>query len=138
VAEAAGVTLTVPAGGAVALNLLDFSGAGEDTLRAAIVPVDQTDDVAPGEGLDLVVGLGPYETRFCPPAALEVANDAGLAPGTAVEFLLYGLQIGEGFVPYGEWAKVADGTVSDDGEVITTNDGEGIPVLGPVAIRVAN
>lgn len=137
-AEADGVTLTVDADGVVALNLLDFSDPGEDTFRAAVVAADQVEALAPGEGFAMVVGLGPYETRFCPAAALSVPNDAGLEAGSAVEFFLYGLQVGEGFVPYGEWGKVADGVVSDDGSVITTADGEGLEVLGPVAVRAAN
>ena len=65
-----------------------------------MVPLDLTDTVAPGEGFEMIVGLGPHETRFCPGAALSVPNDAALEPGTAVDFVLYGLQVGEGFVPY--------------------------------------
>lgn len=137
-AEADGVTLTVADDGVVALNLLDFSDPGEDTFRAAVVPLDLTDTIAPDEGFEMIVGLGPHETRFCPPASLSIPNDAALEPGTAVELVLYGLQVGENFVPYGEWSPIATGTVSEDGSVITTDDGEGIPVLGPVGVRVVN
>jgi hypothetical protein len=137
-ADAGGVTLTVATDGEVALNLLDFGDPGEDTFRAAVVPADQVEAVAPGQGFAMIVGLGPHETRFCPAAALSVPNDAGLEPGAAVEVFLYGLQVGEAFVPYGEWEKIADATVSDDGTVITTNDGEGLPVLGPIGLRAAD
>ncbi len=134
VAEADGVTLTLADDGAVALNLLDFGDPGEDSFRAAVFPLDLVDIVAPGEGFDMVVALGPYETRFCPPAQLTVPNDAELPAGSAVDIYLYGLQIGDSFVPYGTWDKIADGVVSDDGSTIST-DAEAIPVLGPIGIR---
>jgi hypothetical protein len=134
-AEADGVTLTIASDGAVGLNLLDFGDPGEDTFRAAVIPQDQVDLVAPGEAFDMVVALGPHETVFCPPAQLTVPNDAGLEPGAEVDVFLYGLQIGDAFVAYGSWDRIAGGVVSDDGTTITT-DAEAIPVLGPVAFRL--
>ncbi len=134
-AEADGVTLTVDAAGIVKLNLLDFSDPGEDTFRAAVVPEAQIDAVAPGEGFDMVVGLGPHDTRFCPSAALSIPNQPGLPVGTAVEIFLLGLDVGEYFADYGTWGKIADGVVSEDGETIVTAEGQGLPVLSSVGIR---
>jgi hypothetical protein len=136
VAEADGVTLTIAADGVVGINLLDFGDPGEDTFRAAVIPQDQVDLIAPGEAFDMVIGLGPHETLFCPAAQLTVPNDAGLAAGAEVDVLLYGLQIGDSFVAYGTWSRVAGGVVSEDGATITT-DAEALPVLGPIGIRLA-
>jgi hypothetical protein len=133
-AEADGVTLVVGAG--VSLNLLDFSGPGEDTFRAGVVPESEIEAVAPGQGFDILIGTGPFDTYFCPPASLTVPNSAGLAPGAVVEFHVQSLNVAEFHGPYGEWVKVADGHVSEDGETVGTDEGQGIPVTAAVGIVV--
>ena len=137
VADADGIVLTVAADGLVGLNELDYSDPGEDTFRAALVPADSLDAVAPGQDFLAIVGLGPHETIFCPPAALEIPNDAGLEPGAAVELVQQGLETGQYFTLYGEWERVALGHVSEDGATIATDDGEGIPILSTIGIRLA-
>lgn len=134
-AEADGAALAVDPDGVVVLNILDFADPGEDTFRAAIMREDALEVLAPGEGFVAVLYLGPRDTRFCPPASLSIPNEAGLDAGAAVEFLLYGLDVGEPFAAYAEWTTIADGQVSEDGATIATLDGEGIPVLGAIGVR---
>jgi len=134
-AEADGVVLTIADDAAVGLNLLEFGGAGEDTFRAAVVPSNLTDTIAPGEGFAIVVALGPHETLFCPSAAIEIPNDTDLAAGTAVEIVQQGLEIGSYFTEYGTWERVALGHVSDDGATIVTDEGQGLPILSSIGVR---
>lgn len=94
--------------------------------------------MAPADlGLGALFGLGPLETRLCPPAQLTVANVPGWEPGTLVEFLLHGSDISEEWAPYGGWAPVSTGFVSDDGSTIATESGRGLPVLGLIGVRIA-
>jgi hypothetical protein len=134
-AEADGVTLTIAEGAGVGLNILEFGTCGEDTFRAAVVPEDSIETMAPEQDFVALVGLGPHETLFCPPAGLSIPNDAGLAPGAEVEFVQQSLETGQYFGDYGQWYVVAVGHVSDDGETISTDDGEGIPIISTVGVR---
>ncbi len=134
-ADADGVVLTIADAGLVGLNILEFGDPGQDTFRAAVIPAAFIDLVAPDQGFVAVVGLGPHETIFCPPAGLSIPNDADLEPGTEVEFVQQGLETGQYFVDYGQWGQVATGHVSDDGATITTDDGQGIPIISAIGVR---
>jgi hypothetical protein len=75
------------------------------------------------------------DTFFCPAAMVTVPNTPGWAAGTAVEFYVHGLSVGQEHVPYGEWAKISDGAVSADGTTISTAAGGGLPVLSAFGIK---
>jgi hypothetical protein len=132
------VTLTLQPGTVVEIDPFDYPELEQQTFRAAVMPalsapaaVDET------LGLELIVALAPVQTTFCPAAALAVDNQAGWAPGSAVEFFLHGVDIEEQWAPYAGWAKVSDGTVSADGARVETSLDGGIPVLSVVGVRLA-
>jgi hypothetical protein len=116
----------------------DLTVEEEDQQQFRAVTMDLAD---PPAVLDLELGLvqlyavGPFETYFCPAAQVTVPNDAGLAPGSAVEFVLHGVGTGQEFAPYGGWAVVSDGVVSDDGLTIHTDAAGGLPVLSVFGVR---
>ncbi len=134
-AEADGVILSIPAEGLVGLNILEFGDPGQDTFRAAVVPADFIDVLAPGQDLIALAGLGPNETIFCPVAGLAIPNDTDLEAGTEVEFVQQSLETGQFFGAYGQWERVAVGRVSEDGATFETDAGEGIPILSTIGVR---
>jgi hypothetical protein len=82
-----------------------------------------------------VFTLAPLDMTLCPAAGIELPNSAGWDPGTAVEFLLQGLDIDrQPWAPYGEWAVFATGEVDETGERIVTTEG-GLPVVSNVGVR---
>ncbi|HEX7671984.1 MAG TPA: hypothetical protein VF395_20455, partial [Polyangiaceae bacterium] len=88
---------------------------------------------------EIIVGLTPTSTTFCPRAGLSVPNTPGWKAGAAVEFFLHGVEVTEEFAPYGGWAKVSSGTVSADGKTVDTDPDEtsGLPILSVVGVRLA-
>jgi hypothetical protein len=81
--------------------------------------------------------MTPVGTILCPAAKMTVENTTGLPPGARVEFFVHGVEVSEEWAPYGGWAHVSDGTVSDDGATISTDDAGGIPIVSVVGIRKA-
>jgi hypothetical protein len=136
-ATSGGVTLSVPAGGAIVIDELLFDTEKRRAFRAVELPTDRTlYGVDPSLGLELVYGATPLGARFCPPAQVRVANTAGWPPGAEVELFVNGVDLVEEFAPYGGWAKVAEGTVTEDGLFVATKPGEGLPILGSFGVRV--
>jgi hypothetical protein len=127
-----GVTLTLDASAHIDIDELDYETEAEQGFRAVQLPADALAQL----GQDFVVGfaLSPLETRICPSPALSLENSSNLAPGTAVELYMLGLDAGEAWVPYGQWQKVSDGTVSDDGA--TLDFAEGPPLLTAFGVKV--
>ena len=59
---------------------------------------------------------------------MDVAN---WPPGASIDIYLHGTRTFRHWVPYGSWSRVVAGaTVSQDGDVIVTNPGRGIVMLG--------
>ena len=129
------VTITLPANAELEY---DLTVEEETQQQFRAVTMDLAD---PPAVLDQALGLvqlyavGPFETYFCPAAQVTVPNDSGLAPGSAVEFVLHGVGTGQEFAPYGGWAVVSDGVVSDDGLTIHTDPAGGLPVLSVFGVR---
>lgn len=133
-----GVSLLLEADGVAVVDPLLFPEPAQQTFRVMEVPGPLLDQVAePSVALLAAFGLGPIDTKLCPPAEITVPNTPELDPGTAVDFILHGTEVGEEFAPYGGWARVSGGTVSADGTTIVSNAGEGIPVLGLIGVRLA-
>jgi hypothetical protein len=66
----------------------------------------------------------------------DQASTTGLwAAGTAVEFFVSGIDVGQQWAKWASWAKVSDGQVSSDGATISTTAGQGLPVLANLAVR---
>jgi hypothetical protein len=135
-AESGGARLTLAADTQVEVDRLVYRTPEDQAFRAAALPVELiSPELDGGAGLELLFTLAPIDMAFCPHATLELPNSAGWEAGTPVEFLLQGLEIDrQPWAPYGEWAVVATGEVSANGEVVATTDG-GLPLLGSIGVR---
>jgi hypothetical protein len=133
------VTLTLAAAAFVEFDVLKFCSAGEQAFRAVTIPLDAElvlPAVDPAMSFEMLFGLAPMDTAICPAAQLTVPNLAAWAPDAEVEFWLAGTNLMQEWAPYGGWGKVSDGVVSADGTTVSTNVGEGLPVLGTIAVRL--
>jgi hypothetical protein len=132
-----GVTLSVAPGTVIEHDVITYDTCEAQELRAALIPNDK-----PPAGLDAMLGLeilygvGPVDTFFCPPAKVTVPNTPKWAAGTAVEFFVHGLSVGQEHAVYGEWSKISDGEVSADGMTISTSDSGGFPVWSAFGVRM--
>jgi hypothetical protein len=140
-AESGGVALTLAANGRVELDPFPpYDTEDGRGLRAAELPPELFPaGLAHGADLELVFTLAPMGAKLCPSAALELPNSAGWEPGTAVEFLLQGLDAGTDagaqlFAPYGEWQPFGSGVVDESGERLLLSDG-GLPMISNVGVR---
>jgi hypothetical protein len=114
-----------------------FDTAEASAFRAVEMPLERLPAaVDNGHELELVFALAPLGAALCPPAALELPNLRGWAPGTAVEFLLEGFGVTDlqFWAPYADWAVFATGEVTADGERIATI-GDGLPLISNVGVR---
>ncbi|MCB9584156.1 MAG: hypothetical protein H6718_02105 [Polyangiaceae bacterium] len=131
------VELTLAENTAVKIDQLTYLTEDEQQFRAVVFdPADAPDAVDPSLNLELLVGTTPIETEFCPAATLSLPNSKGWAADADVEFFVHGVSIEEEWAPYAGWAKVSDGKVSSDGTKVVTNDGEGIPHLSVIGVRL--
>ncbi|HET9955031.1 MAG TPA: hypothetical protein VFQ61_11030 [Polyangiaceae bacterium] len=130
-----GLSLKLAAGTSIAIDVLTFQKPAEKGLRAVRVPLDEAPEAVPRDrGFELLYAATPTETHFCPPAELSVENSENWEPGTEVEVFLHGVDVRQEFAPYGEFAKVSDARVSEDGKSIVTTE-PGLPVLGVLAFK---
>lgn len=127
-----GVTLTLAPEARVEVDLLTYEDEAQQGFRAAALPEAALTQL----NQDFVAGfaLSPVETRICPSPALSLENIANLPPSTALELLVLGLDVAEHQAPYGQWKRVGEGQVSDDGATLEFPDG--VPVLTAIGIRV--
>lgn len=132
-----GVTLTLEPCSDIKYPI-DWSDPNEQVFRA--VMFSPSDGNFPGIdsnlNFEVMVALAPMPTSICPAAKLTIPNEPSLAANAEVEFLLYGTRTFQHWSEYGTWSVVSEGTVSADGNTITTNDGEGIPDLGLYGVRL--
>jgi hypothetical protein len=127
-----GVTLSIPADAVIDHDNLLYSEESQrvfrtNTLETGLFNFPAID--ASGLNIEVVVALAPNNTVICPKATLTVPNAGSWNPGDGVDFYVHGHLTFKHYAPYGEWTKVAEGTVSADGQTIRTNDGEGIELL---------
>jgi hypothetical protein len=91
-----------------------------------------------GHGLEVLFGVGPQNTTMDPPGKVTIPNVKAWPAGTVVEFWLHNFELLTGVpVKMGEWWKVATGTVSGDGKTISTDAGQGLPMLSLFGVRKA-
>jgi hypothetical protein len=116
----------------------DFDTPDLKKFRAIEVPIAKAPAaVDPSLGFEMVFALTPSGAVLCPAASLTVPNTEKWAAGTRVEVFLHGIDVAEEWAPYGGWAKVSGGAVSDDGQSIATDADGGIPALSVIGIRRA-
>ncbi|MBI4699677.1 MAG: hypothetical protein HY744_00685 [Deltaproteobacteria bacterium] len=137
-AHSGDVTLLPAPEAAIELDLLQYEEDSQYVFRAVTIPVSGLSLPAldPALGLEVLFGLAPIKTFICPAAAMTVANVPGWPAGAAVEIFLHGTQLGEQWAPFGGWAKVSDGKVSEDGKTVSTSPDGGIPELGIIGLRL--
>ncbi|MES1188074.1 MAG: hypothetical protein ABUL60_29925 [Myxococcales bacterium] len=126
-----GVTLTLSADAHVEIDTLTYEDDSQRGFRAVELPEPALTQLKQ----DFVAGfaLSPVDTRICPSPALSLENTENLAPGTALELYVLGVDVSEALTPYGEWQKVGEGQVSDDGA--TLDFPEGLPLLTAIGVR---
>jgi hypothetical protein len=128
------VTLSIPAGDSVGLDLITYPTPDVQMFRAVSIPLANEGPWLAASGktdFALLYGVTPAETLFCPAVKVTVAlphtttlpNDLGWAPGTAVEFWAMTVDTGQTYAPYAGWAKQSGGTVSADGKNVVSTDG---------------
>ena len=114
----------------------DYTTADEKKFRAVEIPMAKAPKAVDASlNFEVLVATTPVDTHICPHAKLSVPNTAGWAAGTAVEFYMHGVSVVEEWAPYGGWAKISEGKVDADGKTISTNDGEGVPLLTVFGVR---
>lgn len=126
-----GVTLTLAADASVEVDTLTYEDDAQRGFRAVALPeaaLSQLD-----QGFVAGFALSPVETRICPSPALSLENRADLAPGVALELFVLGVNVSEALSPYGQWQKVGEGRVSEDGATLEFPDG--LPLLTAIGIR---
>jgi hypothetical protein len=136
-ASSGGVTVSLPAGGSVAIDKVSYDTPDKQALRAVPISVEQ-EAAIPGVAANellMLFGVAPVGALFCPPAKVSVPNLLGWPAGSPVEFFILGDDVSQTWAPYGDWAKISDGAVSDDGTTLVTSDGEGFPVLSVFGVR---
>jgi hypothetical protein len=152
-ATSGSVTVSIPTGASIGINMLVYDTSDAQMFRAVNIPLTNEGPVlAPvtvGDGgtpadFQLLYGVAPTETTLCPAAKVTVAlphatmmpNDLGWAAGTAVEFWIMTTDTGQTYAPYAGWAKMSDGVVSADGTSVATVPGQGFIFLENFAIRL--
>jgi hypothetical protein len=127
-----GVTLTLAEDAHVDVDTLTYEDASQQGFRAAALPAQALQPLQQ----NFVAGwaLSPIETRICPSPSLSIENTGELAVGTQLELYILGLDVAETWAPYGDWQKVGEGQVSDDGKTLDFPDG--LPLLTAIGIKV--
>lgn len=127
------VTLTFPAGTAVELDLEDveLKEKGEE-LRIVKVAAKDAPAFAGEPAPALLYGARPFDAKFSKKVGVTIANDGGLAEGTAVEIFVLGSDFVKdrtaGKAVTQATGKVVDGKIQTDG-------GEGITLLTWIGVR---
>jgi len=130
------VTINIPAGGMANPDTLAYPNPPDQAFRAAELPIAMAKPlIDPKLTLEVVYGVAPAETTFCPAATVTVPNSPMWPAGTDVEFYIHSVDVGQEWAPYAGWAKVSDGKVSADGKTISTAAGQGFPILETFGIQ---
>lgn len=127
-----GVTLTLAEDARVEIDALDYETPEQRGFRAAALSGQALEQL--GQDFEIGFALSPLETQICPSPALRLDNLTSLEPGTELELYLLGLDVKEEWAPYGQWLKVGEGVVSDDGQTLDFPDG--VPVLTAIGVKV--
>jgi len=134
------VTLHLDASAYVEFDVLTYCTPDEQIFRAVTIPVDGSvtlPAVTQALGFEMLFGMAPVSAMICPAAKMTVPNAPGWTANAPVEFLLQGTSVFQEWAVMGEWTKVSDGAVSADGLTVSTADGQGIPEIGTIGVRLA-
>jgi hypothetical protein len=125
------VTLTLADDAHVEIDTLTYEDESEFGFRAAQLP--EATLALFSQDFAVAYALSPVETRVCPSPALHIVNTTDLPAGAALELFILGLDVLEVWAPYGQWHRIGEGKVSDDGATLDFEDG--LPLLTAIAIR---
>ena len=139
VARAGEVTVRVPAGAQLELDLEDYElGELGRRLRVAQVPVDRAPPFAREGRVQAVWALAPFALTSSRPLGLRLPNTLGLAPGAAVDVVMMGGDVLPPRSNAGRAVDAARAVVSADGMSVETLPGEGVSLLTWVGVRARN
>jgi hypothetical protein len=134
--SAGGVTLTIAPGTRLELDLEDVDlGPLGRRLRVAPVPVERAPAALVEAAPAALYALAPFALIASRPIGVTLPNRAGLAPGTAVEFIALGVEPFTPPINAGSAVVAALGRVSDDGATVTTAPEEGLRTLSWIGYR---
>jgi hypothetical protein len=127
--ETRGGTLTLPDVPGFALEIqpgsVTFPGGGKSGVVSVTVVHDDKVPMVPNFGQQprFIVTIQPAGARFEPPARLTLPNVEGFAPGQVAEMYSFDHDLGH-------FVSIGPATVSDDGSVVSSNQGVGIVKAG--------
>lgn len=132
-----GVTLNIEPGTEVVIDELLFETDEQKRFRAVAVPPEKAPPFVPaGVVFDALYALGPSATTLTPPARVTFATPSPWPPGASVEIHAHGLDEGSATPTWGSMSKVATGHVSEKGDAVSIDPGEGLPLLTWVGLRL--
>ncbi len=131
------VKLTLPAGLKVTIDKMELGEVDAQKFRAKTISVDKAPPfVDVTLGMVALYAFTPFATELDPGVGVTVPNQAKLAAGTAVEFFVQGTDLDDKYGPFADFTKLAEGHVSADGTTIQTDEGQRIPELTWLGVRV--
>jgi hypothetical protein len=131
------VILTIPGNLTPYFDPFLFDTEAKKMLRVAIITSTvESELLAPGQGFDVIVPLGPAPVMLCGhgPGARLAITKSGFSAGTELEFYQFEFHGTERLGRFGEWSRISEGMVSQDGTAATSNDG-GLHVITAVGIK---
>ncbi len=104
---------------------MTFPGGGKSGVVSVTVVHDDKVPMVPSFGQQprLIVTIQPAGARFEPPARLTLPNVEGFAPGQVAEMYSFDHDLGH-------FISIGPATVSEDGSVVSSNNGVGIVKAG--------
>jgi hypothetical protein len=127
------LTLSFAEGAKVEVDGIEFSEGPERRFSAVEVPKEKAPRWAAGD-FAAVYALNPFGTNVDPGASVTIANTKGLPAGSKVEIFVHGADVFSRVLPFADFTKVGEGTVSADGATITS-DGAIVRQLTWIGVR---
>lgn len=126
------VTLEIPSGAKVTVDVIELQTPDEQRFSATRVPLAAAPPWARGDPkLVALYALTPFATTIAPGAKVRIANDLGLPPGARVELWAHGADDRRSPV----FAKACDAAVTADGLAIESDDATPLAQIGWIGLR---
>jgi hypothetical protein len=132
------VGIAIGASAKVEIDRIELETPEEIRFRAVAVPIEKAPPFVAeaGGGFATVYAMTPFGTKIDPPAKVTLANTAQLPAGAAVELFIQGTELDDKYGTFGRFTRIADGHVSADGATIATDQGQGIPQITWLGVRL--
>ena len=138
--SSAGVSLDVT--GTVTFDFEHMSASSRGFRAAAVTPgwYANTGLDTAAQGIEVVWGLAPLNTKLAPAATLTVPNSAGWSAGAQVDVFLDGTDTTTATppAPWGTWGPIGTAHVSADTRTVSTDPGtgNGLPEVAMVGLKL--